>query len=166
LLGLGHTKVLLVGDSELHNDKFVGFRQVFEEKGISLPEHHFLNVVSWDHELTRQTYVAAKEFFNTYGVDSVSAVFAVSDIVAFGVTHALQELKIAIPSQVAVVGFDDIFIGQYTNPPLSSVSQPMEEIGRMAIKLLLDRLLKKHLDEVRTIELSPLLIPRESTVGI
>jgi len=165
LLSLGHTRVLLVGDNEEENEKFKGFRELFIEKGIELPAEHFLNIGTWEHNVTQRTYTAALAYFQHHGNDHVSAVFAVNDLAAFGVMHALKELKITIPQQVALVGFDDTFLAQGTNPTLTSIAQPVEEIGRVAIELLIDRLIRGIEGEPRHVRLEPLLVTRGSTIA-
>ncbi|MCF7943413.1 MAG: LacI family transcriptional regulator [Spirochaetia bacterium] len=165
LLGLGHTRVLLVGDSESENDKIVGFKQVFSEKGIIFPEDHFLNIGAWDHDLVKQAYLSGLEYFRRHRPGHATAVFTVNDVAAFGINHALKELNLRIPDDVALIGFDDTFLSQGLNPPLSSVSQPVEEIGRRSIEMLLDRLIRKFDGDVRSVQLNPLLVARESTLG-
>ncbi len=165
LLGLGHTKVLLVGDSETENEKIIGFRQVFAEKGIALQRESFLNIGAWTHDMTKQAYQAALEYFRTHERGYVTAAFAVNDMAAFGIQHALRDLGYAIPGEVALIGFDDTFLAQGVSPALSSVAQPVEEIGRRAIEMLLERLVREYRGAVRSVQLNPLLIARESTLG-
>jgi LacI family transcriptional regulator len=166
LLSLGHTRVLLAGDSETENEKILGFKQVFAEKGIPLQSESFLHIGAWDHDLTGQAYLAGLEYFRTHPPGHITAVFAVSDMAAFGIQHALRELHYRIPQDVALIGFDDTFLTQGVAPPLSSVAQPVEEIGRRAIDMLLERLVRKFNGPARSVQLNPLLIARESTLGV
>jgi len=66
-----------------------------------------------------------------------SAVLAMSDAMAIGVLRAARELGLRVPEDLSVVGFDDIDISQHTNPPLTTVHQPIREKGESAVRILL-----------------------------
>ncbi|SEP83942.1 LacI family DNA-binding transcriptional regulator [Basfia succiniciproducens] len=68
------------------------------------------------------------------------AILAISDVLAAGVINGLNELNVAIPEDIAVVGFDGIDISQITTPSLSTIQQPCKEIGEMAFSLLLQQI--------------------------
>ena len=67
----------------------------------------------------------------------VDAVFAVSDLMAAGALRALRAAGRRVPDDVAVVGFEDSAVARYAQPPLTTVRQPIEEMGRQATRLLL-----------------------------
>jgi DNA-binding LacI/PurR family transcriptional regulator len=67
----------------------------------------------------------------------VDAVFAASDLMAAGALRALRAAGRRVPDDVAVVGFEDSAVARYTQPPLTTVRQPIEEMGRQATRLLL-----------------------------
>ena len=67
----------------------------------------------------------------------VDAVFAASDAMAAGALHALRRAGRRVPDDVAVVGFDDLPMSAHTNPPLTTVRQPLEELGTLAAQRLL-----------------------------
>jgi LacI family repressor for deo operon, udp, cdd, tsx, nupC, and nupG len=66
-----------------------------------------------------------------------TAVFCFNDEMAMGVLEVARRLEIAVPSQLSVVGFDDIRFAQHTVPPLTTIAQPTREIGERAVRLLL-----------------------------
>ncbi|MFI2780727.1 LacI family DNA-binding transcriptional regulator [Streptomyces sp. ALB3] len=70
----------------------------------------------------------------------VDAVFAASDSMAAGALAALNAAGRRVPEDVAVVGFDDFELAEQTEPPLTTVRQPMEEIGRTMVRLLLEEM--------------------------
>jgi DNA-binding LacI/PurR family transcriptional regulator len=70
----------------------------------------------------------------------VDAVFAASDLMAAGALRALRTAGRRVPEDVAVVGFEDSAVARYAQPPLTTVRQPIEEMGRQATRLLLARL--------------------------
>jgi DNA-binding LacI/PurR family transcriptional regulator len=67
-------------------------------------------------------------------------VFAASDLMAAGALEALRAAGRRVPDDVAVVGFDDSALARWSEPPLTSVAQPVEEMGRQMARLLLARI--------------------------
>jgi LacI family transcriptional regulator len=67
------------------------------------------------------------------------AIFTLNNVSTLHVLEALQELNIGVPSDVAVIGFDDVEAWRVTHPPLTAVRQPVREMGSLAVKILLDR---------------------------
>jgi len=96
--------------------------------------------------------------------DDVDAVFAASDAMAAGAMWALQVLGRRVPDDVAVIGFDDSPMAMATQPPLSSVRQPVELMGREMAKLALSMSAVRG-QSPRQMILDPELALRESTVG-
>jgi DNA-binding LacI/PurR family transcriptional regulator len=70
----------------------------------------------------------------------VDGVFAMNDALALGALHVLHARRVAVPGQVAVVGFDDVDDARYSEPPLSSVSPGREQIAQTAVGMLLERI--------------------------
>lgn len=94
----------------------------------------------------------------------IDAVFAASDLMALGVLQALRAAGRAVPEEVAVVGFDDSTLAVAAEPPLSSVRQPIEEMGREMTRILLDSLAPKGRITRRLI-LATELVVRDSSGG-
>ena len=94
----------------------------------------------------------------------IDAVFAASDLMAAGALQALREAGRRIPDDVAVVGFDDSPLAATTQPPLSSVRQPIEEMGREMVRLLVESM--ERPDPVpRHVVLGTELVRRASSAG-
>jgi LacI family transcriptional regulator len=90
----------------------------------------------------------------------LTAIFALNDVMAIGVMAALRdELKLSVPEDVSVVGFDDISLTVDVQPPLSTVHLPLEEIGRHGMRLLLD----EAPAGVRTVRVPAALVRRGSS---
>lgn len=91
-----------------------------------------------------------------------TALVAFNDISAIGAIRALQDANLRVPSEVSVIGFDDISAAAYTLPRLTTINQPLAEIGRVATQSLLNRIHNTAVsgDEI-TVE--PRLVVREST---
>ena len=91
------------------------------------------------------------------------AVFAGNDIYALRVLDALRRLKVSVPEEAGVIGFDDTSMGRYLNPRLSSVSQPIAQMAHEAVLRLLDRIDRPGPREPLNYPLSASLVVREST---
>jgi LacI family transcriptional regulator len=91
-----------------------------------------------------------------------TAIFAFNDMLAIGVMQAARRRGILVPEELSVVGFDDTFEAAIVTPPLTTVRQPLAEMGRMAVALLV-RLLQNQRIEALHVELETRLVVREST---
>ena len=97
--------------------------------------------------------------------DRPTAIVCFNDKVAVGVLHAARERGIAVPDDLSVVGFDDIDISRSTSPQLTTVRQPLQEMGRIAVTSLM-RTLNGHAAQALHIDLATELIVRGSTSRI
>ena len=95
----------------------------------------------------------------------IDAVFAASDLMASGAMQVLRAAGRRIPEDVAIVGFDDSPIVDSTEPPLSSVRQPIEEMGREMVRLLLEHTTDPG-SVPRKVILATELVPRRSSEGV
>ena len=91
-----------------------------------------------------------------------SALFAYNDISAIGAMRAFQEAGLHVPEDISVVGFDDISIASFSIPPLTTVRQPLEKMGRIAAQTLLDRIENSN-EFIPEIAVEPELVSRRST---
>jgi len=91
-----------------------------------------------------------------------TAIFAFNDAIAVGTMRAAHELGVRVPEELSVIGFDDIAYATMVGPMLTTVRQPLGELGRTAVNLLL-RLLERPSSEPRQIELSTRLVVRDTT---
>jgi LacI family transcriptional regulator len=91
------------------------------------------------------------------------AIFAGNDMMAIGCLQALREAGLAVPADVAVVGFDDIPVARFLDPPLTSVGVPIAEIGRHAVETCIHILATGEAGESRTF--APRLVIRASSGG-
>lgn len=94
--------------------------------------------------------------------DRPTAIFACNDLMAYGVMHAAVEKGICVPDDLSVIGFDDIYLSTYINPPLTTIKQPRIEMGEEAVFCLIQRI--KNPDRLaRNIYLDAALVIRAST---
>ncbi|WP_071608810.1 ribose operon transcriptional repressor RbsR [Entomohabitans teleogrylli] len=89
------------------------------------------------------------------------AVFAGNDAMAVGAYRALHEAGLAIPGDIAIVGYDDIELARYMTPPLTTIHQPKDELGELAIDVLIHRMGDPTLQQQR-LQLTPELVERGS----
>lgn len=161
LIDLGHERIGFIGDAEDNPFGFVssalhhrGYRETLAGAGISL-DH--------DLELTGTHGRAEARVLGERMLKSAqrpTAVFAASDTQALGVIDAARDLGIQVPSELSVVGFDDIEVSGYIG--LTTVRQPLEESGRRAAEILIDAIATPNRDVV--CEQLPLkLVIRETT---
>ena len=136
LLDKGHHRIAFLGDTDLPeyslhpvSQRLVGFRKALKEAGIELP-NVFVRLAPYSQEQTRQV---AAELLSLS--QPPTAIFAATDFQALGVLKAARQLKIQVPEQLAVVGFDDLDLAEYTD--LTTIRQHLDESGRLAVEILL-----------------------------
>jgi LacI family transcriptional regulator len=92
-----------------------------------------------------------------------SAIFCFNDISAIGAIRALKDAGLSVPGDVSVVGFDDIQSAAYSTPSLTTVRQPLLEMGKRGAQVLLERIANRQKPHPTEIVMAPELVVREST---
>jgi len=90
-----------------------------------------------------------------------TAIFAANDLLALGAMQAVQKIKYHIPEDFCIIGFDDISLASFVHPPLTTIRQPMLEMGALAVKMLI-KIIEEGEFNQRKIMLRSKLIVRES----
>jgi LacI family transcriptional regulator len=145
LLNLGHSSILFIeGIPYIDSSKkrFNGYKKALKGKGIKLNNNFIL---SGDF-FVESGYLSIKKYLYKYGLN-FSAIFAANDQMAMGAIKALNDNGISIPDDVSIVGFDDSYISPYIIPPLTTIKQRREEMGKIAAELLLDRISSRYKKE-------------------
>ena len=159
LLSLGHRRIGAVAGVRgwyATEERLIGFRAALAGAGILLdPEL----VVYSDWRIPGGT-AAAEQLLAID--DPPTAIFAFNDNVAIGALHAAHARGLSVPGDLSVVGFDDTEQAVIVMPRLTSVRQPLAEMGRMGVSLL-TRLIEGQRVEALRMELSTTLVVREST---
>jgi DNA-binding LacI/PurR family transcriptional regulator len=114
------------------HDRLVGYRSALEAEGLALDE---LAEESADFTQEGGEHAMRRLLARRPALD---AVFAASDLMAAGALRSLADAGRRVPDDVAVVGYDDDPVAASSNPPLTSVRQPIEEMGREMARLLLE----------------------------
>jgi DNA-binding LacI/PurR family transcriptional regulator len=94
-----------------------------------------------------------------------TAAFCFNDISAIGAIRALKDVGLRVPEDVSVVGFDDIQSAAYSTPSLTTVRQPLFEMGQRGAKILLDRIANREAEYPSEVVMEPELVVRESTAA-
>lgn len=134
LINLGHRRIGFINGvpaSSNARDRFKGYRQALEEYNIPFKKSL---VAAGDFNLYKG-YEAMKSLLDIN--NPPSAVFCANDLMAIGAIQAVIERGLSVPEDVALVGFDDIDAANYITPPLTTVRQPIFELGKTAVESLL-----------------------------
>jgi LacI family transcriptional regulator len=159
LLELGHRRIGAIAGAPgwyATEERLLGFRAALAGAGILLDREL---VVYSDWRMTRGTEAAEQLLALP---DPPTAIFGFNDNVAIGALHAARKRGLSVPDDLSVVGFDDTELAVIVTPELTSVRQPLAEMGRMGVSLLIRILEGQRVDALR-LELSTKLIVREST---
>lgn len=137
LIELGHTHIACIaGPSDVtpSGERVDGYRRALHEAGLPILAE---NIVRGDfhaasgYQITKELLARDKR---------PTAIFACNDLMAIGALSAAKAMGFRVPEDISVVGFDDIYLAAYSNPPLTTVRQPKYEMGQLATKLLLERI--------------------------
>jgi LacI family transcriptional regulator len=159
LIGLGHERIgAITGNAgwAATKDRLGSYLSCLAAAGLPSPREF----IREGHFTVESGYESARDLLSL--AEPPTAIFAFNDNMAVGALQAARELGIRVPEDVSIVGFDDLEIASVTDPPLTTVRQPLEEMGRIAASLLM-RLLQGGRLEANRLELSTRLIVREST---
>ncbi|EKY3090002.1 ribose operon transcriptional repressor RbsR [Cronobacter dublinensis] len=132
-----------------------GYRAAMQRAGLPVPEGY---EVIGDFEFggglrAMQSLLALPE--------PPQAVFMGNDAMAVGAYQALYQAGLRIPQDIALVGYDDIELARYMTPPLTTIHQPKDELGELAIDVLIHRMAQPELQQQR-LQLTPVLMERGS----
>lgn len=162
LAELGHQRIAYIGvtaNLALEADRFKGFRAGLVATGIP-----FMESLLAAGDMTRAGgYQAAINLLKHK--PQPTAIVCVNDLTAIGAMKAAHERGLVVGKDLAITGFDGIEEAENTQPPLTTLSQPIYEIACQLVKLLLSRMEKGNVTSQR-IQLSPQLIIRASTNGL
>lgn len=161
LISLGHTSIAFISGPlplATSQERLQGYRDALICSDIPFDERL---VVEGDFRMEGGYEAMGRLLRETNGF---TAVFAANDLMAVGAIRALEEDGFTVPSDVAIIGYDDINIASVMRPRLSTVAQPKYEMGWIAAETVIRRMSEpeaSRLDEL----LQPMLVVRESTVG-
>lgn len=160
LLELGHRRIAVIGgpmSMQCSRARISGYSAALASAGVevdpALVRHGNFHHIGG--------YQAARELFEL--AEPPTAIFAGSDEQAFGVAEAARAVGRRIPEDLSVVGFDDLPISRWFSPPLTTVRQPLAEMGRIAAEMLV-AMIDRREPNGRQVELATELVVRSSTM--
>jgi LacI family transcriptional regulator len=165
LLSLGHKNIAVVAEKPeyaIGHLRIDGYREAYKEQGLAVPEELICYVQDdIDHYSMENGYRTAKKLLESEAGSKVTAIYAFADSLAFGVCRAVLERGKKIPEDISVAGYDGIEMGEFYNPRLTTIKQPVEEMAKKTIRLLLDVIAGR--EEHQQIICPAKLLVREST---
>ncbi|RWZ61622.1 LacI family transcriptional regulator [Labedella populi] len=134
LVSAGHRDVAVIGGSRAHlysSARIDGFLTAYRDAGAPVLPERVVHA-DWDRA------VAHSAALTLLGESAArpSAIFACSDLMALGVYDAAAEIGLSVPDQLSVVGFDDVREASWAAPPLTTIQQPIREMGSAAFRML------------------------------
>jgi len=162
LLVLGHRRIAYLGGPAIaaaNQARVHGYRAAMEAKTAPVPD-----VYVRSGEFTYQTGVAGAGVLLDLAAPP-SAVFAGNDEIALGAIETARRRGLRVPEDLSVVGFDDTLLARMTSPPLTTVRQPLREMGRVALRTAI-RVADGEKLESHHVELATELVVRASTAPV
>lgn len=158
LISQGHRRIgIITGPLHLTTSRarLAGYREALERAGIPIDPALICEGNYLLGDGVKQTYALLDQ------PDPPTAIFAGNDAQAAGVYQVLYQRNIRIPDEMSVIGFDDVMYTAQMSPPLTTIHQPLTEMGKMAANMLLRLIAGQRLDS-NHVELSTSLVVRES----
>ena len=164
---LGHTRIAMIKGQDFSSDteiRWAALRTVANQIGIAIHDQLTVQLES-DSPSPEVGYSVTRKILARN--EPFTALFAFNDISAIGAIQALRESGRRVPEDVSVIGFDDIQSAAYQNPALTTVRQPLRQMGVIAAETLLSRINSPRPDEFAPeIVVKPELIVRSTTAPV
>lgn len=162
LIDLGHKKIAYIGADNLFIstiERYRGYCDEIKAHGLEPDANLCLCAdANYGYESAVKT---ATEILSLK--ECPTAVFAISDVIAFGVIQAARVMDISVPEELSVIGFDNIELCKMSYPKITTIDQPRYEIGRLAVQMLNNEILMAETTNRVQIFVKHKLIKREST---
>ena len=137
LASLKHTNIGYIG--EVNNEaRYKGYSSALKELALPINHRAIINAPL----TTNGGYRGAKELLK--GDSKVTAIFCANDITAIGALKALKEANLRVPEDISIISIDDIDMAQYVSPMLTTIHIPIDELGKLTAKTLIDRIEHGH----------------------
>jgi DNA-binding LacI/PurR family transcriptional regulator len=160
LLSMGHRRIAIIAENVRSNKpRLYAFKDAMEEVNAPVIDSY---VIKTEAAMTKG-YESAKQLLSLK--ERPTAIFACNDLLAIGVMQAAKEAGLSIPHDVSVIGFDNTVLSTTTTPMLTTVAQPIKEMGAKVVNLLIQEMEGPKTYKERLL-LSPELIIRQSTAPL
>ncbi len=155
-LSLGHQTIAVFAENTRSSkERLHGYRQAIKDAGL---EYNESLVFVCDSTVSSKHF--AKQTLGL--INRPTAIFACNDLLAVGIMQGAKERGLRVPHDLSIIGFDNTILSRSIDPPLTSVDQPIEEMGRQGIDLLIERI-EGNEKTKRQVILFPKVIFRNST---
>jgi len=162
LIAEGHTRIAMISgtlqDPANGYARYQGYKRALEESGIALDET-LVRVGNYRYE----SGIEAVQYFLGLA-ERPTAVFAATDEMAIGAIHGIQDAGLSVPADISVIGVDNIRMASMVRPLLTTVAQPMYDIGAVSMRLLTKLMKKENVEQAR-VTLQHELIVRNSVAS-
>lgn len=160
LLSLGHKKIAIISEDIRSNAlRLAAYKEALQEAELPTKDEYIIKT-----EATIQKgYESAKQLLSLK--EKPTAIFACNELLAAGVIQAAKEINLNLPEELSIVGFDNTLLSTITSPTLTTISQPIKEMGIKVVDLLLQEMEESKPYKERLL-LSPELIIRQSTAAV
>jgi LacI family transcriptional regulator len=175
LYDLGHREIAFMRGPHAIPDsdyRWESIQEVTRELGLKISPNHVirLDAEGWsmktgEHPMAPEIGYRPMKTLLERG-RTFTAVFCFNDIAAIGAIRALKDAGLSVPGDISVVGFDDILSAAYSTPSLTTVRQPLMEMGRRGAQVLLERIAERDKEFPGEITMLPELVVRESTAPV
>lgn len=157
LIDKGFVKFAFVGNVDDEKEK--GFISGLTEAGFILEIDYKFVDISTKNTMSDKLLPLIQDdtWKNNCGI------FALNDVIALIVLDSLKEYNVKVPEEMGLIGFDNTFIGKEVSPSISSVAQPIDEIGKQSVELLFDKMMNKDSKSVKGVFLETKIITRATT---
>lgn len=164
LFDLGHRQIAIIKGQSFSSDTAARWEAILHTaEGLSLQIDQKLVVQLESDSFTSEPGYTATQALLRTGIQ-FTAIFAFNDISAIGAIRAIREAGLRVPEDISVVGFDDIPSAAFQNPPLTTIRQPLQTMGTLAVEHLLQRVTNESaVSKFDTITVEPELVIRDST---
>ncbi|MDQ0060335.1 LacI family DNA-binding transcriptional regulator [Paenibacillus harenae] len=139
LIGKGHERIGFITGSlglTTSDERLAGYKQALADNGVPI-EEQLIQVADSTNSSFDSGYRLTQKLITNH---HITALFVANNVMTMGALHYLQENNIAVPDDIAIIGFDDYEWARVTRPALSMVKQPSFELGEAAANILLERI--------------------------
>jgi DNA-binding LacI/PurR family transcriptional regulator len=163
LLKLGHTNMGIIAlDVWSNRERIRGFNDALKEQNIEI-RNDFEYITQGNENLIDAGKAVAHKYVTTS--NPPTAIFSCNDMLAIGAIQAAKENGFHVPSDLSIVGFDNTAIATIVDPPLTTISQPIEKMGKEVMDLMISIVKGERKEQLR-LTLMPTLVERKSTAKL
>jgi DNA-binding LacI/PurR family transcriptional regulator len=162
LIELGHQQIAMITGplaEDCTQNRIAGYHSVLREAGLEANQELII-----EGDWTATSGLNAVQKFLSSGIP-YTAIFAQNDRMAVGAIRALREAELHVPDNISVIGFDDMPLAAYFDPPLTTIRQDMHRIGRQAVRMLIQAMESSNITP-QHVRLPAKLVVRKTTKSL